>query len=148
MNIYCLHLTTMMSSDSFILSCLLYIFYIDVFLWTRSSFNAKKSAKTRGIYRPLVVFSHSQFSKNLQSKHCHYHTFSKLFHFYFHFLSPVVVILSTRLAVILKFLYLYYTVLITKSLIDKQVKNNVLTVKSLNTNPNPNCAQNSKSRPK
>ena len=29
-------------------------------------------------YRPLVIFSHFQISKNLQSKHCHFQTFSKL----------------------------------------------------------------------
>ena len=52
------------------------------------------------LYRPLVIFSHSQISRNSQSKHCHFQTFFKLFHF-------VVVILITRLAVILKFLYLF-----------------------------------------
>ena len=49
-----------------------------------------------------------------------------------HFLSTVVVILSTWSAVILKFPYLYcYAVSITKSLIDKQVKHNVLIEKNL-----------------
>ena len=35
--------------------------------------------------RQLVIFSHSQISKNLQSKHCHFQTFFKLFHFHFLF---------------------------------------------------------------
>ena len=56
--------------------------------------------------RPLVIFSHSQISKNLQSKHCHFQTFSKLNStFTFAFITGVV-FLSTRLALLLKFLYL------------------------------------------
>ena len=37
--------------------------------------------------RQLVIFSHSQISKNLQSKHCHFQTFFKLFHFHFRFIT-------------------------------------------------------------
>ena len=67
------------------------------------------------IYGPLVIFGHSQISKYSQSKHCHFQTFSKLIPLSLSLLSAVVVILSTRLAVILKFPYLCrYGVSITK----------------------------------
>ena len=60
-----------------------------------------------------LVFSHSQILQKLAVKHYHFQTFSKLIPL--SLLSLVVVILSTRLAVILKFSYLYcYPVLITK----------------------------------
>ena len=35
-------------------------------------------------YTPVVIFSHAKISKNLQLKHCHFQTFSKLFHFHFY----------------------------------------------------------------
>ena len=56
-------------------------------------------------YRPLVIFSHSQISKNSQSKHCTFKSFPSKLNSTFT-LSPVVVIISTRLAVILNFPYL------------------------------------------
>ena len=60
-----------------------------------------------------LLFSHSQISKNSQSKHCHFQTFFKL-NSTFAFITWVV-ILSTMLAVILKFAYLCcYGVSITK----------------------------------
>ena len=67
----------------------------------------------RNFNRPSVMFSQSQISKNSQSKYCHCQTFYKLIPL--SLFSSVVVILNTRLAVILKFLYLCcYSVLITK----------------------------------
>ena len=59
------------------------------------------------LYRPFVIFSHSQISKNSQSKHCHFQTFSKLNSTFTFAFITVVVFLNTRLAVILKLPYLY-----------------------------------------
>ena len=77
----------------------------------------------------FVIFSWSQISKNLQSKH--FQTFSKLIPLSLSLLSPVVVILSTRLAAILKFPYLCcYAVLITKQFNWQPGEAYVLTAKN------------------
>ena len=41
---------------------------------------------TKHTFAMFVIFSHSQISKNLQSKLCFFQTFSKLFHFHFYHL--------------------------------------------------------------
>ena len=72
------------------------------------------------LYRPLVIFSHSQISKNLQSKHCQFQTFSKLnFTFNCAFTTRGC---HSRICAIMVFRS-------QRSLIDKQVKHNVLIAK-------------------
>ena len=80
------------------------------------------------LYRTLVIFSNSQISKNFQSKHCQFQTFSKLnFTFTIAFTtrgchSQHKISCHSRICVIMVFRS-------QRSLIDKQVKHNVLIAK-------------------